>query len=78
MGSETVRLLNLIVANVTSIVLQDVGFHRIDLHDDDSIEVHFLPRRVPLLGECLAASSLMKLHESEIVAELQVPELTRK
>ena len=73
------RLLNLIVANVTSIVLQDVGFHRIDLHDDDdSIEVHFLPRRVPLLGECLVASSLMKLHESEIVAELEVRELTRK
>ena len=47
------RLLNLIVANVTSILLQDVGFHRIDLHDDDddNIEVHFLPGRVPLLGE---------------------------
>ena len=53
------RLLHLIVPNVVSTLLEIVDILRIDLqHDDDNIEIHFFTGRVPVLAECLAASSL--------------------
>ena len=55
----TARLLHLIVPNVASALLEIFEIPRIDLHDDDNLEVHFSTGRVPLLGECLAASSLL-------------------
>ena len=76
---STARLLHLIVPDVVSTLLGIVDILRIDLKHDDNVEVHFKTGRVALLGECLAVSSLLLLHESaESVAELRVPELTRK
>ena len=47
-------------SNLVSILLEIVEILQIDLqHHDDNIEVHFLSGRVPLLGECLAASFLL-------------------
>ena len=47
--SLTVRRLHLVVLNLVSALLETVDIHRIDLHDDDHIEVHpFLTRKVPL------------------------------
>ena len=58
-GFLTARLLHLFVPNVVSTLFEVVEILRIDLqHDGDDIEVHFLTWRVPLLCECLAASSL--------------------
>ena len=75
----TARLLHLIVPDVVSTLLEIVEILRIDLKHYDNVEVHFLTGTLPLLGECLAVSSLLLLHESaESVAELRVPELTRK
>ena len=75
----TVRLLHLIASKVVSTLLEIVETHRIDLEPEhDNVEVHFKTGRVLLLGECLAASSPPWLLESQSVAELRVPELTRK
>ena len=58
-NSITARLLHLIVPSFVSTLLKFVGILRIDLqHDDDNIEVHSSTKRVPLLCECFAASSL--------------------
>ena len=44
--------MHLIVPNLVSVM---IDFH----DDDDDLEVHWSPGRVPLLRECLAASSLL-------------------
>ena len=77
--SFTERLPCLIVPNVVSILLQIVDIHQIDLqHEDGTVEVHFPTERVHLRCERLSASSLLQILEAESVAELRVPELTRK
>ena len=75
----TARLLHLIDSRVVSTLLEIVETHQIDLElEHDNVEVHFKTGRVLLLGECLAASSPPWLLESQSVAELRMPELTRK
>ena len=57
--SLTARLVHLIVSMFVSTLFEIVQILRIDLqHDDDNIEVHFFIGRMPILCECLAASSL--------------------
>ena len=46
--------------------------------DDDYVEVHFSTGRLPLDCECLSASTLLQLLETDGVVELRVPELSRE
>ena len=57
--SSTARLLRLIVLNYVSTLLEIVEILRVDLQHDDNIEVHLLTKRLHLICECLAASSLL-------------------